>query len=305
MTNLSILYFGMFGELSRRPLAALIELGAHICAVVVPGTDNQPEPLPLDPPDIDPSDLDFIPMVSQFMQPSAITLAWEHHLPLLSIGNLAHPAALETLAALQPDLLLVSCFSKIIPPALLQLPRLAALNLHPSLLPRYRGPAPLFWQLRQGANPGVTLHYLTERLDAGEIMLQTLVEFPDGISGAEAEALCADAGSGLMIQALDLLCRGAAPRTPQDETQASYQPLPTRADLTITTTQPARRAFNFIRGVDSPSGPLPFDIVVGSETFRPAQALSYSVAEKLDTPYQRTGDELAIQFEPGVLRIRL
>lgn len=305
MNHPSILYFGMFGELSRHPLAALIESGAHICAVIVPGTDDQPEPVPLDPPEIDLPEVDFIPMVSQFLQASAITLAWAHQLPLLSIGDLAHPQTLPALSAFQPDLICVSCFSKIIPPAILKLPRRGAINLHPARLPRYRGPAPLFWQFRNGeTDPGVTIHYLTDQLDAGDILLQTKVELPDGISSVVAEEIFAATGSGLLIQALDLLRQGAAPRTPQDETQASYQSLPSRTDLTLTTDWSARRAFNFIRGVVSPNSPLPFDIVVSDQTFRVTEARSYSAEEKLTNTYERNGDEIAIQFKPGVLRIK-
>jgi methionyl-tRNA formyltransferase len=305
MTDLSILYFGMFGELSRRPLAALLESGAHICGVIVPGTNDQPEPVPLDPPEIDLPGVDFIPMVSEYMQPSVITVAWEHHLPLLSIGDLNHAQTLPALTAFQPDLIVVSCFSKIIPPAILQLPRMGAINLHPSLLPRYRGPSPFFWQLRNGeTDTGVTVHYLNEQLDAGEILLQVPVRYPDGLSGAQAGELCAQAGSRLLVQALDLLRRGAAPRIPQDESQATYQSLPARDDLIITTDWSARRAFNFLRGVDSPNGPLPFDIIVGDQTFRVGEALSYSADEKLANAFERNGDNVAIQFEPGVLRIR-
>ena len=301
----SILYMGMpiGGELSRRPLAALIDSGIHVCAVVVPGLETDLDPVPLDPPDLDIPDFAFVPMVSQYLTPSAITLAWEHHLPLLSIGAFGS-SAYGALAAFQPDVICVSCFSRIIPPAILNLPKHGAVNLHPSLLPRYRGPMPLFWQFRNGeSRTGVTLHYMSERVDAGDILSQTDVKFPDGVGGAEAEELCADAGARLMVEGVNLIRGGTPPRRPQNEADSSYYPLPSRAELTLHTNQPARRAFNFIRGAASMAGSVPFEIVVGDTTFRVHDAVEYSADAVLGEPYRREGDGVSIQFEPGVLRI--
>ncbi len=302
----SILYLGMpiAGELSRRPLAALLDAGIHVCAVVIPGLDTDLDPVPLDPPDLDIPDFEFVPVVSRYLASSAITLAWEHHIPLLSIGAFG-PSAHETLAAFQPDVICVSCFSRIIPPTILNLPRRGALNLHPSLLPRCRGPMPLFWQFRNGeTRTGVTLHFMSERVDAGDILSQMDVPFPDGISGTEAEELCAETGARLMVEGVNLIRGGNPPRRPQNEADSSYYPLPSRAELTIHTTQPARRAFNFIRGAASMVGDVPFEIVVGDTTFRVHDAVGYSADAVLGEPYRREGDGVSIQFEPGVLRIK-
>ncbi len=282
MTDCSILYFGMLGELSRRPLEALLQAGIPVSAVVIPGTHDQKDPMFLDPPNLNApelglDDLEFVPLVSQYLQPSVITLAWEHQLRLISINHLNDPRAYDLLAGFKPDLICVSCFSKIIPSALLHLPGLGALNLHPALLPRYRGPSPIFWQLRQGeTHTGVTIHTMSEHLDAGDIVLQKPIVFPDGASGADLEALCAEAGAAALVEAVEQVCRGEGARTPQVEAESSYYSLPTRADLRLTTAQPARQAFNFIQGVDSPGGPLPFEIIVGETTFPVLEVVSYS-----------------------------
>ncbi len=306
--NFSILYLGMplGGELSRRPLTAILEAGLHVCAVVVPGAASEPDPVSLTPPPAeDLGGVDFVPLVSQYMTPSVITLAWERQLPLFSIGDLSRPAAYDTLAAFQPDVMCVACFSRIIPPATLNLPRLGAINLHPSLLPAYRGPWPLFWQFKAGEKrTGVTLHFMNERVDAGDILLQAETPFADGMSGAEAESLCAEAGGRLMVEGLGLIQNGNPPRRPQDEAAASYQSFPSRADLVVHPNQPAQRAFNFMRGARSLIGNAPFEISAGGTIFHAHEAIEYSAAASLGEPYRREGDEVWIQFEPGTVKVR-
>jgi len=311
MTNLSILYFGMLGELSRRPLEALIAAGFEIKAVVIPGTDDQDEMMFLDPPDLSSpelglDDMNFVPMVSQYMQPSVITLAWEHKIRLLCVNDLNRPNVYETLAEFAPDLICVSCFSKIIPLTVLNLPPKGALNLHPAPLPHYRGPLPIFWQLRNGeTNLAVTVHYMTEKLDSGDIVLQSPVPFPDGASEEMLDGLCAEAGAGLMVEAVQRLSAGTATRTPQVEADASYYSFPTGADLILTIAQSAQQAFNFIRSLHSPGGRLPFVVQVGEAAFGVGEAVAYAADEVLGAAYRREDEGVvAIQFERGVLRIR-
>src|SRR5258708_2484486 len=124
MTNLSILYFGMLGELSYRPLVALIAAGFEIKAVVIPCTDDQEDFMFLDPPALSSTELGLdvlylVPMISQYMQPSVITPAWENKIRLLCVTDLKQPDVYDTLASFAPDLICVSCFSKIIPPTVL------------------------------------------------------------------------------------------------------------------------------------------------------------------------------------------
>ncbi len=100
-------------------------------------------------------------------------LARELTLPIIDMS-----APLSTLIAeikaLSPDLILVSCYARKIPQAILDIPVHGSFNLHPSLLPAYRGPAPVFWQFRDGLSEfGVTLHRMTETMDAGEIVAQS------------------------------------------------------------------------------------------------------------------------------------
>jgi methionyl-tRNA formyltransferase len=306
MKNFSILYFGMpsGGELSRQPLAALLQSGFQIAAVIIPGLSEEPEPTPLDPPEIDPAELNFVPMVSQHLSPSIVTTAWEHKIPLLAIGDLRHPAARATLAAFQPELICVSCFARIIPPPILTLPTRGAINLHPALLPRYRGPWPLFWQFKNGeSRSGVTLHYMNDKLDAGDILRQTEIELPDGIEGRAVELQCAELGAQLMVAGATLIRDGAPPRRPQLETDATYYPLPARSDLTLSTDQPARQAFNFIQGAATLIGAACFEINAGDQIFQTRAALRFAPEEQLAQPYRRENGSVTIQFSPGTLTI--
>ncbi|MEK7326043.1 MAG: formyltransferase family protein [Chloroflexota bacterium] len=240
-----ILFMGMLGEFSLRPLAALLEAGATVCAALVPdsgATATAPQLLTPTKPDHD-----DLPVVSGYPLRNIVTLAWEHNIPVYEVGSLSHP----DLLAFQPDVIAVSCFSRLLPPSLLNLPKLGALNLHPSLLPKYRGPEPLFWQFRNGeTRTGVTLHFMNERPDAGDILLQAEVPFADGITGAEAERLCAIAGSRLMVEGVKLISGGQPPRQKQNESEATYFPNPTRADFVLPTNHSARWAFNFMRGAN-------------------------------------------------------
>ncbi|MBI3242663.1 MAG: hypothetical protein HYZ49_10260 [Chloroflexi bacterium] len=297
----AILFMGMFGELSFRPLAGLIDSGASVCAVLVPASGaTATAPQRLTPPA--PAD-DSLSVISGYPTRNIVTLAWENYIPVYEVNSLSHPSVLSSLLSLHPDLIAVSCFPKILPPSLLALPKLGAINLHPSLLPKYRGPEPLFWQFRNGeTRAGVTLHFMNERPDAGDILLQTEVPFADGITGAEAERLCAIAGSRLMGEGVKLLRGGNPPRQKQNEADATYFPNPTRADFVISTDQPARRAFNFMRGANG--WPWPFEIHVGDHAFQVRETISFLPDAILGEPYHLEGDELQIQFSPGVLCLK-
>src|SRR4051794_33572606 len=174
-----ILFLGMAGATSAAVLSALLAAGAEIAGVVLPAgrlaRATQPEPIAsIAPP--------LIPLASP--SPTIADLARARGIPAFELRRAAEPAALRALAQLRPDLGCVACFPLRLPPELLALPPLGFLNMHPSLLPRHRGPDPLFWTLRDGGErAGVTIHYMDERFDTGDVALQAPLALPDGISG--------------------------------------------------------------------------------------------------------------------------
>ena len=291
----------MSGQFSIAPLDRLLKARAKVGAVVVPGDRPCPESLPrcLEPTSAGPSDL---PVIGPDLDHNIIQLAWRRGIPVWEVGSLSDASTLELITALQPELIVVACFPHIFPVALLQLPRYGCLNLHPSLLPAYRGPAPLFWLARQNErHTGVTLHQIDEGLDTGDIVAQVSFDRPEGISEAGLEQRCAELGADLLLSAVEQLKYGSLDRFSQAEVGASYFPWPSASDLVIPTRWPAQRAFNFLRGAEN----WPLIIQIGDTQFRVRVAISYAVDQLLEQPYLLLGDELWVQFEPGVLRAKI
>jgi methionyl-tRNA formyltransferase len=297
--ELRVLFFGMLGATSATVLAALLDAGFDVCGVIVAAgrfARDQPEPIvPLAPP--------LIPLIGASPAPTIAEIAHARGIPAFELRRADASETLRVLAKLRPTVASVACFPLRIPPALLALPRYGFLNMHPALLPRHRGPEPLFWTFRAGERTaGVTIHYMDAQLDTGDIAMQAPVELPDGIGGAAAEQICASRGGELMVAALGALCDGALARRPQPP-GGSYEGWPTADAWQISTDWPARRAYNFMRG--TAEWGQPYRLTIGAEELRLSAALAYHTHATLDVPYTEAGDQVWIQFSPGVLRARL
>lgn len=181
--------------------------------------------------------------------------------------------------------------------------RIACINIHPSLLPKYRGPDPIFWQLKKGeTRTGVSLHLLTEEFDTGPIVMQKMIAYEQGSYKKDIEILLGQEGATLFTTLIkNSLSIEKIART-QDETKSSYYPNPTDSDFQLSTDWSARQAFNFIRGVWPPINR--FSLEIGDTTWIVTQALEYSSEGKLPEPAQIHNDELYIQFSPGILHAR-
>jgi methionyl-tRNA formyltransferase len=286
------MYLGTCGPFSTLPFRRLLSAGLNVCVL---GT-----PLPASA-----TGGHVCPPVWQNDGPDTITsLANDGDVPIEYIGSPGHHSTLSRLASYEPDVVIVSCFPLILPGNLLNLPPLGCLNLHPSLLPAYRGPAPLFWQFRQGeCNMGVTLHLMSEHVDGGDIVGQRAVSAQDGLTGHAAEVLLARYGAELLIRALSDLAQGHLDRRPQDEATSSYHPWPAHNDFQVSTHWTAQRAFNFILGTAEYRHPYP--IQIGQDSFLIQKTLSYAAGHELGTAYVLLGNELWIQFRPGVMRTKI
>ncbi len=301
--GLRILFYGLPAGVSAAVMRGLLAAGRGVVGVVTPAaavphllsTPSAPV-TPLLPPGAA-----GIPLVTATPPADLLGEAWAAGLPVLAIGDLAHPDARAAIAACQPDVACVACFTRRIPLSMLNLPRLGFLNIHPSLLPAYRGPTPLFWQLRDGATTGVTVHHLDEGLDTGDMAAQTVVPLPDGISGPEGEQRLMLAGLALLLDVLDSLERGTASRQPQPP--AAYYGLPADEDYTLSTEWSARRAFNFMRGTADRGRPYPIEIAGRREML--AVADNFAADLLLDRPSVRHGRSILIRFNPGILYARL
>lgn len=164
-----------------------------------------------------------------------------------------------SLAAYEPDVLLVFGFNWRLPPDVLAVPRLGTLNVHPSALPKYRGPSPIPWAIRNG-DPcmGITVHRMTERIDAGPILAQVDdLPLPDLVTRQDVWELIKTALPGLINRALDLAVRGD-PGVPQEDRQASYAGFPPPDWYTVTWQGSRRslhhqvRVLRYLRGGEEP-----------------------------------------------------
>lgn len=127
------------------------------------------------------------------------------------------------------DLIVVAAFSCILKARLISVPRLGCINVHPSLLPRYRGPNPFYWVLaKQEKSTGVTIHYLDEGIDSGDIILQRAFSIGSRDTEKDLQAKAAVVAAQLLGEAVPLLAAGTAPCIPQDESEAFYFSFPPR-----------------------------------------------------------------------------
>lgn len=291
------LFFALDSPFSRPVLQTLLDARHPPDALILPNPDRTAPPIPL--PLLSNFTPNFLPLSSSG-EPTLAQIAAKHKIPILTIGSFRHSLAIQIVRNLHPDLFVTVCFPRLIPPDWLAIPRGGSLNLHPSLLPAYRGLEPLFWQFFFGeTRTGVTLHFMDEKADTGDIISQAAVTFPDGITIAEAETLLAKAGGELVRQVLSQPHQ--IPRTPQPEAGASYHSHPTSEDLIIPTTWAARRAYNFLRAAWEWG---PFEIVdhASSTCWRVQEALRFAPGRKPDSPAGREGAVIWVQFADGAVQ---
>lgn len=297
--RLRVIFMGMLGAFSAIPLERLLAAHVELIAVVAPSPQPTGAPIQvMDPPAPLSADLPLEPRE----RPNIVALAHRHAIPVLAVAALRHPQTLSLFRALQPDLIAVACFPFILPKSLLRLPTYGCFNLHPSLLPKLRGPAPLFWVFHEGCCAGVTLHQMSERVDAGDIVAQMPLEFPNGITYAEAEHVCAQWGARLLMDAIHVIERGRLSPRPQAERKASYFPYPAQKDFVITADWSARRAYNFMRGIEGFGGPALMR--VANQTFVLREAIAYELGKPMMEAYRIEGDQVWVRCADGVVQVR-
>lgn len=151
---------------------------------------------------------------------SILDIGKKFGIPTYLVGQIDAAAVKSCLAGFSPHVACVACFPHKIPPSLLAVPRYGFLNVHPSLLPAYRGPTPIEWILQddaQSSAAGVTIHWMDEGLDTGDIAVQRAISLQDGVTIQEAERNCAKLGGELLCSVLSDLSRGIETRIPQPE----------------------------------------------------------------------------------------
>jgi methionyl-tRNA formyltransferase len=150
-------------------------------------------------------------------------VALRHDVPVLQPVKMRAPEAVAEIQALQPDLIVVMAYGQILPKAVLDAPRLACVNLHASLLPRWRGAAPIQAAIEAGDSvSGVTVMYMAEGLDTGDILLMRETPITDTDTGGSLHDRLAEVARDALAEAVPQILEGCAPRIPQDEVRANY-----------------------------------------------------------------------------------
>ena len=225
-----ILFFG-YSEVGYSCLSLLLERGDHVVALIT-HADNPHEKI-------------------WFKTPAVA--AREKGIPVFTPESVNTPEWREKIAALRPDLILSVYYRHMIGTKLLALPPLGAWNLHGSLLPKYRGRAPINWAVLHGeARIGMTLHRMVKSADAGAIVDQDGADIGPRDTAEQAFRKVLPCARRVLARQIDALLAGLATETPQDEAQASYFGGRKPEDGRIVWTQTSRQIFNVIRAVTDP-----------------------------------------------------
>ncbi|MGH9652740.1 MAG: methionyl-tRNA formyltransferase, partial [Bryobacteraceae bacterium] len=205
-------------------------------------------------------------------------------IPVYQPERIRRPEPMENLRNLAPEIMVVVGYGQIIPQALIDLPPRGILNVHASLLPRYRGAAPIQWATANGElETGVTIMQIDVGLDTGDMLLKRSLAIRAGETAPELSARLAPLGAELLIEAMDRIAQGMAHWEKQDNAQATYAPILKKQDGAIDWRRTAREIDNRLRGFS----PWP-----GAYTRFRRQQLSITAA----TPAGSTG------IAPGMLR---
>ena len=176
--------------------------------------------------------------------------ALEHNLTVYTPSTFKDEAEVERLKALNPDLIVVVAYGKLLPKSVLDIPKYGCVNVHGSILPKWRGAAPIQWTVLSGDEyGGVTTMYMNEGLDTGDIILTRKVKVGENeTSGQLFDRLCVD-GAELLSETIRQIQAGTAPRTVQNNDEATYASMLSKEISEIDFTKPNKEVHNKVRGL--------------------------------------------------------
>lgn len=178
--------------------------------------------------------------------------ALKHHIPVYQPVKVKEEGFLEELKKIDPDVIVVAAFGQILPESILNLPKYGCINVHASLLPKYRGAAPIQWAVINGEKEtGITTMYMAKGLDTGDMLDKTVVEIAPKETGESLHDKLSAAGGELILKTLASLEDGTAKRIPQEDAQSSYAGMLTKDLGEIDWTKDAASIERLIRGLNS------------------------------------------------------
>ncbi|MEA4888423.1 MAG: methionyl-tRNA formyltransferase [Clostridiaceae bacterium] len=224
-----IVYMGT-PEFAVLPLQALLEQGCSVVGVVCQPDRPQGRHMRLEPPPVK-------------------KLAAARGIPVLQPEKVRTPDFEAALRALNPELIVTAAYGRILPPNILAVPRYGCLNVHASLLPAYRGAAPIQWSLIKGEREtGVTIMLMDEGMDTGDILVQEKMAIPEDMDAACLSEQLSRLGARILPETVDRWLAGTLQRRPQNAADASPAPLMSREAGQVDWTMTAEQIHNLIRG---------------------------------------------------------
>ena len=178
-------------------------------------------------------------------------LASRNNLLILQPEDITKPDLIDSLKGFGPNLFVVVAYGKILPIEILEIPSFYSINLHPSLLPKYRGPAPINWTIINGEKEtGVTIFKMDEQMDRGKILVQKKVKIEDDETAETLTTRLAKIGATALMEAIELIEEGKATLRPQAESEATITPMLRKEDGRIDWAKPSLEIHNFVRGMN-------------------------------------------------------
>lgn len=230
MTGMRIIFMGT-PEFACPTLGTLIERGEQVIAVVT--QPDRPKG-----------------RGQQTLPPPVKLLAEQHGIPVFQPVKVRHPDAIEEIRSLEPDLIVVVAFGQILPKALLEIPKYGCINVHASLLPRYRGAAPLNWCIINGeSETGVTTMMMDVGLDTGDMLLKKSTPIDPDEDTRSLHDRMSQVGAELLAETLDQLVAGGLVPEKQDDALTCYAPMLKKEDGQIDWSKDAASIKNLVRGM--------------------------------------------------------
>jgi methionyl-tRNA formyltransferase len=225
-------------------------------------------------------------------------------LPVIQPENIKTAEFIETLSRLHPDLMVVVAYGRILPKAVLEIPAEGCINVHASLLPRYRGSAPIHWAIIKGeTETGITTILMDEGMDTGDILLTATEPIGPDDTAATLHDRLADLGAKVLVETLDRMADRRLTPMPQMHDQATLAPMLKKEDGRIDWHQPAKVISDRIRGMNPWPGTFTF---YDDKRLKIFKAVSLPATEKAVTPGTVvTGfpDELRVATGSGLLSV--
>lgn len=183
--------------------------------------------------------------------PPVKQLALEHGIPVFQPKTLKDGESSKIVAELAPDIVVVVAYGRLIPKDILEMPRYGCINLHVSLLPKYRGSAPIQWAVLNGdCETGVTIMQLNEGMDTGDILMVSPVSIGEEETSGELFDRVSAQGAATLVECLTAIEKGGVSPVPQDESKATMAPPLTKEMAKFDFGQDAARVHNWVRGMN-------------------------------------------------------